>query len=195
MEIDKAPKDYRGYVLHEGETYYFHNKTWFKVMPISWIILEKGVNELLLMSRQIVDIHKFDPYSADYEKSEIRAWLNGEFLRNAFPNPSLLLPVDGEDYVTLPRKKQVEGNLYQYASANPTTLPAQKGAAVDYVEEKKGFLRKDKFSRNRYWLRDEVEGETLQLQAYCMGPYIVIQEYTTKETIGVRPIIRVKIPK
>lgn len=194
-EIDKASKDYRGYVLHEGETYYYYNKTWFKVMPIHWIILEKGVNELLLMSREIVDIHKFDSYSADYDKSEIRAWLNGEFLRNAFPNPSLLLPVDGEDYVTLPRRKQVEGKTYQYASANPTTLSAQKGATVDYVEEKRGFLRKDKFSRNRYWLRDEVQGETLQLQAYCMGPYSVFQEYTTRETIGVRPIIRVKIPK
>ena len=62
-----------------GFTYYF------KVEPVKWRILsKKSDGTALLLADRILDRHRFDASSGNYEKSEIRAWLNGEFLQTAF---------------------------------------------------------------------------------------------------------------
>jgi hypothetical protein len=56
-----------------------------KEKPIEWIILEKYSDDTaLLLSRYGLDAVRFDGSSSNWEKSEIRQWLNNEFYNKAF---------------------------------------------------------------------------------------------------------------
>ena len=70
-----------------GESY------WFKCEPIKWRVLSDYYGELLLLSDLVIDAHIFgenytgqqnDRYASNYEYSEMRCWLNGNFYDNAF---------------------------------------------------------------------------------------------------------------
>ena len=76
-----------------GETY------WFKCEPIKWVVYKTmsqheedwdGDYGTIFVSEEVLDAHTYSNVSsADttrYENSDIRAWLNGEFLDSAFPH-------------------------------------------------------------------------------------------------------------
>ena len=67
-----------GAPVKEGATYYF------KVEPIKWRILSENNGKAILMCDSIIANHRFDAKSNNYEASEIRRWLNEEFLGTAF---------------------------------------------------------------------------------------------------------------
>ena len=83
-------KFHNGTIAETGQTY------WFLVEPIRWNILEKQNGEYTVMADQILDVHEFygskemrsiggkDVYPNNYEYSDVRAWLNGDFLNQAF---------------------------------------------------------------------------------------------------------------
>lgn len=56
------------------------------VEPIRWIVLDRRDDRLLLLSDKVLDVRKyhgeFEPVT--WQKSDIRKWLNGEFLLRAF---------------------------------------------------------------------------------------------------------------
>ncbi len=54
--------------------------------PIEWIVLEKQKDKVLLISHDILEKQSMLPAgsSADWEKSDMRAWLNDQFLNSAF---------------------------------------------------------------------------------------------------------------
>ena len=54
------------------------------VQPIEWQVLSKENNKMLVISRYGLDAKRFDDDSNDWENSEIRKWLNGEFYNKAF---------------------------------------------------------------------------------------------------------------
>ena len=54
------------------------------VFPIEWDILEENNGKALIISHYILDSKRFDSISSNYENSEIRKWLNNEFINNAF---------------------------------------------------------------------------------------------------------------
>ncbi len=61
------------------KTYYF------KVEPIKWRILSENNGKAILMCDSIISNHRFNVrFNNNYEKSEIRRWLNEEFLGTAF---------------------------------------------------------------------------------------------------------------
>ncbi len=67
----------------KGETYYF------KVEPIRWRVVEKNGSEVTLICDGIIANQAFDgyndgEYSNNYAESDVRAWLNGTFLNEAF---------------------------------------------------------------------------------------------------------------
>lgn len=53
---------------------------------IEWVVLAKDGNKYLLMTNEIIDIRAYnkDATTVTWEKSTIRNWLNGEFLKGAF---------------------------------------------------------------------------------------------------------------
>ena len=81
-----------GIEIYEGETY------WFKVEPIEWkwVHTVHGENTYYLISEYLLDAKAFHSskssreidgktiYANNYQYSDIRTWLNGEFLAKAF---------------------------------------------------------------------------------------------------------------
>ena len=61
-----------------GSVYYF------KVEPIKWRILEENNGTALILCEMLIDNHRYDDDSNNYEESEIRTWLNDEFYNTAF---------------------------------------------------------------------------------------------------------------
>jgi hypothetical protein len=48
--------------------------------PYEWRVLALGVNAALLTTRDIIELRRFDTSSNNWRRSEIKAWLNGEFI-------------------------------------------------------------------------------------------------------------------
>jgi uncharacterized repeat protein (TIGR02543 family) len=67
-----------GAAVEEGTAYYF------KVEPIKWRILSQSNGSALILCESIIANMRFDENSNNYEESEVRAWLIGEFYNTAF---------------------------------------------------------------------------------------------------------------
>lgn len=52
--------------------------------PIEWIVLKEDDFSALVVSKNVLFTREFDPSSNDWNNSEIRAYLNGNFFRQAF---------------------------------------------------------------------------------------------------------------
>lgn len=74
----------------ENETY------WFKVEPVSWKILKESSNQYSLVSEKLLDVQRYHRnsstriidektiYSNNYKYSDIRQWLNNDFISTSF---------------------------------------------------------------------------------------------------------------
>lgn len=61
------------------------DERWFKVEPIKWRMLTTNYDgKKLLLSERALIAKRYDDGSNNYKNSEIRAWLNGDFLQSAF---------------------------------------------------------------------------------------------------------------
>lgn len=86
--------------------------------PIEWDVLEKNGNKALLISHKILDKHVFDQEGADYSnvndtnwgESEIRDWLNGEFIFELFDSAEFSMILDTE--LTNPNPKEFYSENY-----------------------------------------------------------------------------------
>ena len=67
-----------GSSVTDGATYYF------KVEPIRWRILSEDGGSAFILADGILANKAYDASSNNYKNSDIRAWLNGEFLNAAF---------------------------------------------------------------------------------------------------------------
>ena len=65
-------------------SYYQENSS--KKTPIEWLVLKKSGSKALLISRYGLDCRQYHhaEVSMTWENCDLRKWLNGEFLRNAF---------------------------------------------------------------------------------------------------------------
>ena len=84
------------YKFDNGNLIVAGNTYWFKCEPITWTILDEDKEGFFVLANVLLDAHYFYKdqevrniggyavYPNDYEDSDIRAWLNGEFLNNAF---------------------------------------------------------------------------------------------------------------
>ena len=53
-------------------------------LPIEWQVLARENNKMLVISKYGLEARRFDSSSNNWENSEIRKWLNGEFYNKAF---------------------------------------------------------------------------------------------------------------
>ena len=99
-EINKSKKEEQGELekvkkqIHQIST----SKKWSTVKfgtyyinsgkePIEWIVLENFGDIITLVSKNVLDCYNFyenENRNCSWEKSDIRVWLNGEFLEKAF---------------------------------------------------------------------------------------------------------------
>jgi len=66
--------------------------------PIDWLVLKVNKGDVLCISKYLLDRHRFDLESNDWYKSELRHWLNSDFLSKAFSDEekSFILPYKGD---------------------------------------------------------------------------------------------------
>ena len=82
----------KGYYEYNGDKYEKKAARWFyKVEPIQWKYLSDNGNTAFLTSEYILDGQRYDLSSNNYKDSEIRNWLNHEFLEKAFDDDSLIV--------------------------------------------------------------------------------------------------------
>ena len=72
-----------GTLIKDGDTY------WFRCDLIEWNVIKTDNNKYTLLCSKLLDNQVFDDETADYESvtyktSDIRAWLNDSFYKNAF---------------------------------------------------------------------------------------------------------------
>lgn len=75
--------------LKKGDYFKFGNywqENSSKKTPIEWLVLKKSGSKVLLISRYGLDCRQYHHERVDmtWENCDLRKWLNGEFLRNAF---------------------------------------------------------------------------------------------------------------
>lgn len=94
--------DAQGYVSYGGEKYQAKNYYWRKVEPIQWRFLSQDGDNVRFVSEKVLDDqawnkteHENGIYRNNYKYSDIRAWLNSDFLQQAFYyDPSLIQTVN-----------------------------------------------------------------------------------------------------
>jgi cation diffusion facilitator CzcD-associated flavoprotein CzcO len=80
---------------------------------ISWRVLSRDGDQVLLLADRNLDIRKFDNTETGWENSSIKAWLNGEFYNQAFANEAQKAAIIDSDYgkVYLPSLDETQNFL------------------------------------------------------------------------------------
>lgn len=129
-----------GDVFEEGESY------WFKVDPISWSIAKQTGNKYLMRCEKLIDVKQYHSnsvvrtidgqtiYANNYKFSDIRNWLNSDFVNSAFSfNLAFLniMEVDNSKNTTAtPDSKQECENTFDIV-----TLPSYKDCMASTLVE------------------------------------------------------------
>ena len=134
-----------GYKFDDGATIVNGTIYWFKCEPIKWDVLSETDGEYYVLSDVLLDTHRFHEseedryingkriYANNYEYSDIREWLNGDFYNSAFA-----LGNDAIQTTTVDNSKATTGSSTPYACADTQDkvfLPSYK----DYVDSAYGF--------------------------------------------------------
>ena len=175
-----------GSAVTEGNTYYF------KVEPIRWRILSEGDGSAFILADGIIANHYYHHttssttiegetvYAHNYKHSDIRAWLNGEFLNTAFGEVAQGLiettEVDNSasstayssnqyacentfDKVFLLSYREVVNSEYGFASSSSTDDTARRMTVSDYARSTGAYMdiymdiSNDYFGCGFWWLR------------------------------------------
>ncbi len=134
------------YTFDDGTTIVSGTTYWFKCEPIKWKVLEGEYGEYKLLSDVILDAHCYynstndrtidgkTVYANNYEYSDIRTWLNGDFYDSAFSLDSSYI----QDTVVDNSAATTESSTNPYACENTTDkvyLPSYQ----DYNNADYGF--------------------------------------------------------
>ncbi len=152
------------YTFSDGTKIVSGTKYWFKCEPITWDILASNDGTYSLVTHSLLDVHRYndsydgtkdDAYANNYEKSEIREWLNGAFHDSAFALDDSLIQT-----VTVDNSAATTGSsTNQYACDNTEDkvylLSAQDYENADYWQCKVTDWAKANYawSDRGYWTR------------------------------------------
>ena len=170
--------DAQGYVSYGGEKYKKINVYgWRKVEPIQWRFLSQNGDNVQFVSEKVLDEHVWNQtdhengiYYNNYKYSDIRTWLNNDFLEQAFYyDPSLIQTVnvdnsaestgdssnpyaceDTQDKVYLLSYKDICNEDYGFMDDASRIAYDAYGNACDYWLRSPNNHRHDNFARCVY---------------------------------------------
>ena len=195
-----------GIVALDGKRYALAKDRYFLFEPIKWRILKKEGHEALLLSDALLDARLFSAKSNNYANSEVRAWLNGEFLKMAFPNggehiiassvdnsasttESSSNPYACED--TSDRVFLLSYRDYENADYGFTDNASRCSAPTDYAVAK-GAYKNSSNGNDYYWTRSPRSGSLYG--AWCVRADGGRDgDGVNNYGIGVRPCLRVRV--
>lgn len=212
-----------GTEIVKGKDYYF------EVQPILWRVLKTDNGSYTLISEKTLDVKVFEDLHSpetengvthnpnDYSKSDIRKWLNGEFLQSALltyekefvtlsqvslGEETLFIPTDDqayyeyvkyvyddvEDKIFLPSYADMYNADYFVSDADRLSL------ATDYARACGTYMvGDDQIGYAKYWLRSAGGSQTNNVSVIdCYGSYAENQTGNLNPTV--RPMIVISNP-
>ena len=166
----KGEVDSHGYYIYNNQYYFKDNDTYFTMDVINWQVMSNNENQYTLISRDVLDAHIFDSDTNVFADSELKSWLNNEFLSIAFAlnDESLIGEVD---IITQP---QVKDNI-------------KLGAYTEYSAYK-GVYTIAGNSNTRYWTKTITSSKVYYIN---YNGSVGNDREVTATDVGVRPLIRV----
>lgn len=150
--------------------------------PLKWIVSAVYGDYMLLVSQYLIPCSQvnrmFDStvFNSKWEASSMRSWLNGSFIAETFTEEEMtyIVPDVSGDLVSLPSKEEV-------------------GAFIGDRELLAARYKDDAYASS-WWLRSE--GAKVGNIAYVNGRGSVVEAgMPANYTMGVRPMVWVRIPK
>lgn len=185
------------YTFLNGETIVAGEVYYFKLEPIIWKILNIDDGKALILSKDILDgvgyqmsVNKVGKnvyatsngapsgtYANNYEYSEARAFLNGEFLSVAFTETKSELIVkttvnndagnvyssaDTEDKIFLPSYSEMENESYGFTTSAKEADESRVKITTDYARAVGTLMKTDAeiLGNGTYWLRTPIGDAT-----------------------------------
>ena len=142
-----------GYTFNDGTTINSGTTYWFKCEPIEWKILSNVGGSYSLVSTVLLDAHRYNEYYSgtkngyyanNYLNSEIRSWLNDDFLNTAFNLDSSLIQATTVDNSA----STTDSSSNSYACAN-TEDKIYLLSYKDYLNTDYGFSTSTSSSTTR----------------------------------------------
>ena len=131
--------------------------------PIEWIVMKKEGNQVLLLSKYVLDAKPYNEEFEDvtWETSDIRQWLNNEFYTTAFNKTekakiqtSLIKNEDNSEYGTS-GGNDTEDKVFLLSEKEAETLFSDEeeriAKATEYAEKSGVYVNKEKVAG--WWLR------------------------------------------
>lgn len=175
--------------------------------PIEWIVLERSGTQLTLLSLRCLDTQPFhaDGGRAGWADSELRAWLNGDFVDSAFDeaqraalieaaidNPANPVSGVGEEETTVDRIWLLSmQELERYFPADAASAAA---CATPYAVSRGAFQQEE--SKNCWWwLRTGGKDPEHAAYVYSTGQVAVNGGRLASEGGGLRPVLRIDLAR
>ena len=195
-------RPYSGGIVLPGDIYgsqIYNIKCWFKWEPLTWHFVKEEGNLSYFYCTNVIDTHRFQSGSYapgnDWENSEMRTFLNGEFYARAFSEEERQAVASfTSDQNTSKKALQDNVSLITKAEldAHPTFLRPE---ATGYAIAKSLLCLNDKNTRAVYYL-NSADNTTNPNELDCAESDKTNLARTVNETtvdceIGVRPLIAV----
>ena len=170
--------------------------------PLQWRVLKTSGKRMLLITEKIIDARSFNDkhQAARWRNSDIRTWLNGEFMTTAFTEaeraliPQVELLDSGNDYYGIIPGSETKDRVFLL----------QAGEAASYFksdEDRQAVATKYAnargFSNNPdgwWWLRNAGEDLDHAALVYRSGSIYYAGDAVERTYIGVRPALWVQLP-
>ncbi|MBQ1212988.1 MAG: cell envelope integrity protein TolA [Clostridia bacterium] len=186
----------------------YHHHNGVAKYDIEWVVLEADDESVLLISKYVLDVKKYHEkhISVTWETSDLRTYLNGEFLAAAFtgaeqnriltvklenpdvPTQGTLGGEDTEDKVFILSNAEAEKYLVgkDYAYGVPTPYVSSLGVYID---------EEGNTGRCWYWLRSPGASQSSVSKIDYDGTVNYRGTMVDYTKYGVRPAIRVSVEK
>lgn len=196
--------DAQGYVSYGGEKYKkCKDYYWRKVEPIQWRYLSQSGDNVQFVSEKVLDNHVWnttghgdEAYRNNYRFSDIRKWLNSDFLEQAFYYDSSLVQT-----VNVDNSAESTGITDNPCACEDTQDKVYLLSFKDMINKDYGFT--DSASRiaydadgnaQHYWLRSPDNYYRDDYYARCVGSYgDVDSNGSVGSDFGVRPALTRKL--
>ena len=144
-----------------------------------WIVLDIDDGKAMLISKDVVDVKQFDEDSHDWDKSDLRKWLNDKYFEDAFSDDEKECIVEEDDMVTILTQDEVK----EYFEKNAD----RKAELTSYAN--KNITTSDSYCG--WWLRTPASSN--QKEYYVSRTGSITRTNIDAYDVGVRPVIWVEI--
>ena len=172
--------------------------------PIEWTIVDRDANDILLVSKYILDVKQFNDRYADiyWEDCSLRAWLNKEFYQDAFTAIDQSIIINSRqdvNYSSYSRIPSTDDNVFILTEYGDTLY--QNNAFTKYAEKQK----EKNNGINKIWTSSKVYNSNSAVTLDMNGKkeknrsfgYFSSREYSAGESVdeycGVRPVVRIRL--